>query len=119
MNSATADTVMLRVSDATATPWPLKAVAVTRTASGPVDVGPAMNEAIAWPDASVTAELGWMLPLLGSCAEKVTSAPLTGLSVASRTVATSRLVLLVDEPAFAPIEVGSGDSDTFAGVRDT
>ena len=48
-NLTTADTVIDLVSVAAATPLVLKAVAVTFTASGPVEVGPAMNEAMAWP----------------------------------------------------------------------
>ena len=62
---------------------------------------------------------GSMRPLLGSIAENAICAPDTGLSLASRTVATSWLVLLFEPTALAEIEVGLGDSEILAGIRDT
>jgi hypothetical protein len=61
-----------------------------------------------------------MLPPLGSAiAEKITVAPVTTLSFASRTVATRRVLELLAPAVLTGSEDTSVDRLSFAGVRDT
>src|SRR5690606_15832310 len=90
------------------------------TRPGPEGFGPAIKEAVARPELSVVAEGGSISPPDGSStALKLTVAPLTGLSSASRTIAKTWLELVRLPAALTPMTEGFACSDSFAGVLAT
>jgi hypothetical protein len=73
-----------------------------------LDEGPAVYAMDAWPNSSVTADAGEIVPPLTSVSVKLTVWFLTRLLAASRTIAVIVLVLVAELPAgLTPIVAGS------------